>query len=76
MNVQIEKCKEDILWVISKGADANHKSIEDAYGFSSNQYDSKILIEEMKDVLRPFQINGHDKKVVAENKWWQRFFKR
>lgn len=75
LNVQIEKCKDDILWVISKGADVNHKSIEDAYGFSSNQYDSKILIEEMKDVLRPFQST---KKRIVEKpkKWYQRLFKR
>ncbi|MBK6525163.1 MAG: hypothetical protein IPG07_06145 [Crocinitomicaceae bacterium] len=54
-NEHIEKCKQDILWLISKGADVNHKSIESAYAFSSNQYDSKKLIEEMKDLLRPFQ---------------------
>ena len=74
-NTHIEKAKQDVLWLISQGADANHKSIESAYAFSSNQYDSKILIEEMKDVLRPFQSNVNAKNVVGEKKWWQRFFK-
>lgn len=70
----IEKSKQFILWLVSKGADPNHKSIESAYAFSSNQYDSKVLIEEMKNVLRPFQVESQSTKGKEKNSWLRNLF--
>lgn len=68
----IEKSKQFILWLVSKGADVNHKSIESAYAFSSSQYDSNALIEEMKDVLRPFQAASQSAKANEQSNWFIR----